>query len=414
MHVFYTLVITQTFSLIGSRMTSTAIGLRVFAETGNAAPLLLVAFFNELPAMLGNSFAGVLVDRWDRKRVLVLSDTGQAVGSLLLMLSFASGSFQLWHLYIIALMNGIFSMFQGPAKDAAITTLVPVQQRERANALQGMTFTLAGVVAPPLAGLLYELVRLPGIVLIDLLTFTAAVLVVSRLHIPRPAQTEEGRASSGGFWREFAGGFRYLQTRRALFGLVLYFTVLNFLLNGSLELAIPYIMTITGSETITGIVLAMNSLGGLVGGAVLAFWGGTRPRIHTVMPAMLIVGAMFVVHGSTRAPLLLAVSIFLLIGTLQSWAIFTSILQVKTPPDMQGRVFAMVGQLGYLASTCSFLLIGPLVDEVLEPRAAVKGDGIGLLLVVTGIIILVMTTLVYALPGIRHLERDLPDYAATN
>lgn len=414
MRVFYTLVITQTFSLIGSRMTSTAIGLRVFAETGNAAPLLLVAFFNELPAMLGNSFAGVLVDRWDRKRVLVLSDTGQAVGSLLLMLSFASGSFQLWHLYTISLLNGIFSMFQGPAKDAAITTLVPVQQRERANALQGMTFTLAGVVAPPLAGLLYGLVRLPGIVLIDLLTFAAAVLVVSRLHIPRPAQTEEGRASSGGFWREFAGGFRYLQTRRALLGLVLYFTALNFLLNGSLELAIPYIMTITGSETITGIVLAMNSLGGLVGGAVLAFWGGTRPRIHTVMPAMLIVGAMFVVHGSTRAPLLLAVSIFMLIGTLQSWAIFTSILQVKTPPDMQGRVFAMVGQLGYLASTSSFLLIGPLVDEVLEPRAAVKGDGMGLLLVATGIIILVLTTLVYALPGIRHLERDLPDYTATD
>ncbi len=410
MRAFYTLVITQMLSMIGSRMSSTAIGLRVFAETGSAAPLLLVAFFNELPAMLGSSFAGVLIDRWDRRRVLIVADSGQAAGTLLLLFSFTSGSFQLWHLYAVALLNGVFAMFQGPAKDAAITQLVPDAHRDRANALQAMSFPLAGVAAPALTGLFYAVIGLAGIVLIDLLTFLAAVLAVVAIHIPAPTRTAEGQRSSGGLRREWLGGLRYLRLHPALLGLVLYFTVMNFLLNGPLELSIPYLMTITTSETTTGLVLAMNSLGGVVGAGLLAVWGGTRPRIHTIMPAMLLVGAMFLLYGTTRAPLLLAVSIFVLIAALQVWALYTSILQAKTPPDMQGRVFALVAQLGYLGATTSFLLTGPLVDRVLEPAAARPGDGIGALLVGTGVVILLLTALVYALPAVRHLERDRPGY----
>lgn len=428
LRTFYILVVTQGLSLIGSRMSSIAIGIRVFAETGDAAPLLLTSFFNELPAMLGSSAAGVLVDRWDRRRVMILTDAGQALGSLLLVASFLSGAFQLWHLYAIALLNGVFAMFQEPAKSAAITMLVPDDHRDRANAVQSMLFPLAGVIAPALTGLLYGLIGIAGIVTIDMLTFAAAVVVVSRLHIPRPAQTEEARAISGGFWRELAGGWRYLQTRPGLRVLVIYFTLMNFLLNGPLELSIPYLMTITSSETITGLVLAANSLGGFIGAGVLAARGAAnrrRSRIHTVMPAFVVVGLMFLVHGATRSPLVLAASIFILIAGLQVWALYTSILQVKTPPDMQGRIFAVVNQLGYLGATTSFLLIGPLVDNVLEPAVhtpawntfapivgSQPGAGMGLVLVATGVIIITLTLVVYAWPSVRHVESRLPSYTA--
>jgi MFS transporter, DHA3 family, macrolide efflux protein len=194
--------------------------------------------------------------------------------------------------------------------------------------------------------------------------------------------------------------------------LVLYFTAMNFLLNGPLELSIPYIITITGSESTAGLILAVNSLGGVAGTVILAVWGGIRPRIHTFMPAMLIVGAMFLGYGTAREPLLLAVSIFFLLLPLQAWATYTSLIQAKTPPDMQGRVFALINQLGYLGATASFLLVGPLVDNVLEPQAAVPGDGMRLVLIVTGVVILGLTLLVYAMPRVRHLERDLPDYEA--
>jgi MFS transporter, DHA3 family, macrolide efflux protein len=375
--------------------------------------------------MLASSFAGVLVDRWNRKRVIMLADAGQALGSLLLMLSFLSGVFQLWHLYAVGLMMGTFAMFQEPAKGASVTMLVPEKHRERANALQAMSHPLAGVIAPALTGVLYVAIGIGGVILIDLLTFLVAVLVVYFIHIPQPEQTDEGRTVAGSLWSEWRGGLAYLGERPALLTLVLFMTTMSFLLNGSLELSIPYVIAITGSEAISGLVLAANSLGGFVGAGILAVWGGTRPRIHTIMVGLLLVGVMFVAYGTARTPLLLALSIFFLLLPLQSWALYISIKQAKTPPDMQGRVFALTGQFGYLGASTSFLVTGLLVDHVLEPAVntpvwegvawlvgRAPGSGMGLLLVGTGIIVILLTLVVYALPRIRHLEAELPDYEA--
>lgn len=426
LYTFYIIVITQTLSLVGSRMTSIGIGIWLFNTTGDTAPLLLVAFFNELPGMLGSSLAGVFVDRWPRRRVLILADLGQAAGSLLLMGSFLSDSFQLWHLYLIVLLQGSFAIFQGPAQEATITMLVPEQHRERANAIQQMAFPLAGVIAPVLAGLIYITAGIAGVIAVDLATFLVAVLAIYLIHIPEPQQSAEGQASQGNFWREIRGGFQYLRQRPALLSLVLYLTLINFLLNGPLELAIPYLILLTGSETETGWLMGVASLGAFSGATLIALWGGTRPRIHTLLPGLLLTGVMFLLYGTARTPLLLGLSIFFLMIPLpMSNALFISILQVKTPPDMQGRVFSIIAQLGFVGATTSFLLTGPLVDRFLEP--AVRGPGwqwvepvvgnqpgagIGLLLVGVGLIILTSTIIMYTLPRIRGLELALPDHEA--
>src|SRR5690606_17570380 len=99
MRTFYTLILTQVFSLIGSRISGLAISIWVFNQTGDVTPLTLVSFFFIVPQVLAAGFSGALADRWDRRYVLILSDTGQALGTALLLIAFATGDFQLWHLY---------------------------------------------------------------------------------------------------------------------------------------------------------------------------------------------------------------------------------------------------------------------------------------------------------------------------
>jgi MFS family permease len=423
---FYLLLITQTFSLIGSRMTSIGMGLWVYQATGSAAPLLLTAFFNELPGMLGASLAGVLVDRWDRRRAMILADAGQAAGTALLLLSILFDRFQIWHLYAIALIQGIFVLFQDPARAAATTMLVPERQRERANAIQEMSFPLAGVIAPPLAGLVYALQGVQGVILVDLITFLAAILVVGLMSIPRPQASLEGLAARGGFLRELRGALSFIVRRPPLFYFLLHITFVNFMLNGPLELSIPYLFSVTGKETLVGVLMGVMSLGALSGAALIALRGEVRSRMRLLMLGLVLCSLMFLVYGSARTPFGLGLSIFLLVLPLPiGGALEKSIWQLKTPPDMQGRIFALVSQLGFLGSTASFLITGLLVDKILEPAVgspgwqAVEavvgsspGSGMGLLLVTTGVILLAETLLMYALPQVRNLERLLPDYEA--
>ncbi len=152
MRTFYTLIITQVFSLIGSRISGLAISIWIYNQTGDVTPLALVSFFFIVPQVLAAGVSGALADRWDRRYVMMLSDTGQAVGTVLLLISFSSGGFQLWHLYVITFIQSVFGVFQGPAFQASITMLVPDDKRDSANAIQQITGPVAGIIAPAIAG----------------------------------------------------------------------------------------------------------------------------------------------------------------------------------------------------------------------------------------------------------------------
>jgi MFS family permease len=290
-NTFYILLLTQTISIIGSRMTATAVGIWVFTETGKAAPLLLTSFFAELPGMLVGSLAGTLVDRWPRKRVMILADLGQALGSLILLLSLLSGGFQLWHLYGVALIQGVFSTFQGPARDATTTLLVPPEKRERLNAIIELSFPLASTVAPVLTGLLYSLIGIHGVIIIDLATFLLAVAIVNLQRLPDPGSSAEGTDAGSGL----LGGLRFFWRRRPLFLLLGYLVFVNFLLNGPLDLTIPYLIAVTGSERDMSIVLGLMSLGAFCGALLISAWGGTRRRIATILGGLILSGLMFLV-----------------------------------------------------------------------------------------------------------------------
>lgn len=424
MRTFYTILLTQVLSMIGSRISGLALGFYIFAETGQATPLVMVAFFSMLPMVLASGISGVLADRWDRRYVMMISDFGQAVGTVLLLLSFISGAFEIWHLYVVTFIQSVFGVFQGPAFSASVTMLVPDDQRDRANAVQQLTGPLSGIIAPAIAGLIYGIVGVTGAIVIDLATFLVAVVVIALVRIPRPEQTAEGRALKGTFLKELIGGFQYLFQRRQLFILILHISIVNFLIGGTMTLASAYLLMRTGSESTMGIILALMNIGGLAGGIIIGVWGGTRPRIHTVMVGIIAGGVMLAIFGTSQTPLALTVSLFLMMLPMPMVnAPIMSMLQAKVPPDVQGRVFAVLGQLSTFLMPISMLIVAPLADQVFEPAvgtpewAAVaplvgtgSGAGIGLIYVIAGVLMAATTALMYAWPYIRRLEADLPDY----
>lgn len=447
LRTFYILIATQTFSLIGSRMTGLAVAIKVYKDTNQATPIAVTAFFAALPALISASVAGVLADRWDRRRTMAISDAGQAIGTLILLISFVTGTFELWILYVVSLIQAVFGTFQQPAFGAATTMMVPDDHRDRANAVKELTGPMSGIVAPVLAGLLFAVIGASGVMAIDLFTFAVAVAVVLVVDIPHPKQSAEGRAleeaarsgaASGpqgrlrswlapsiALWKETTIGFRYLATRRILMFMLVYISVINFLISGAFVLNTPYILNITGKEAALGTLMGVMSAGAIVGGVIMSVWGGTRPRIHTIMPGIAVAGLGLALYGVSRVPVTMGVALVILMLPIPMInASFMSMMQIKVPPDLQGRVFSVLNQLSTLLMPIAYLIAGPLADKVFEPAVkksgwdavaplvgSQSGSGIGLIMVLAGSLIAVVSLGMYALPAVRRMEATLPDYS---
>jgi MFS family permease len=179
------------------------------------------------------------------------------------------------------------------------------------------------------------------------------------------------------------------------------------------------------ATTTLGLVLGVGFSGAIAGALAMAAWGGMRPRIHTVMLSTLLAGLGVALTGVARTAVPLAAALFLLTFVIPfANTAISSIFQAKVAPQLQGRVFAAMGQLGALLAPLASLSAGPLADRLFEPAAAqpgwraiawavggAPGAGIGLMYVIAGLWMLGLTVAVYASPAIRHVEATPPDQA---
>jgi MFS family permease len=421
------LLATQMVSQVGSRVSFFAIGIAVFTRTSHTTPIAIIGLCQTLPWIVGAGFAGALVDRHDRRRLLIFANMAFVMTSGLLLASFASGAFRLWHLYGLTLINAAILTVSGPAFSASVAMLVPDSHRDRANAFGQMVGPASNAISPAIAGLLYAVIGVTGAILIDIATFAVAILVLLVVRIPMPAKTSEGAAMAGAVWRQAFDGFAYLWRRPPLLGLGAVVSVVAFLMGGLGVLILPYPLARTHSTLAFGIVLACADAGTIAGAASMAAWGGTRPRIHTVMLALFAAGLLLALAGVARTTPQLAASFFAFMFVLPFVnTASASIFQAKVAPDVQGRVFAAMGQIAQLTMPLAFLIAGPLTDRVAEPAVrspgwravawlvgADAGAGMGLLLVVGGLATAGLSLVAYAAPALRRLEATLPDHAGT-
>lgn len=231
----------QVLSLLGSAMTAFALTIWAFEETGQATALALVAFFSFGPTVLLSPVAGALVDRWNRRLVMMFSDLAAGLSTIVVLILFATGQLEVWHLYVTGAFAGAFQAFQFPAYSAAVTMMLPKEQYARASGMLSLAQSASGVLAPAAAGALLGPVGIVGILLVDIVTFIAAVGTLLFVHIPQPKAAADDEENVGSLWQESVYGFRYIYRRPSLLALQMVFFFMNFISAFTLVLLSPMI-----------------------------------------------------------------------------------------------------------------------------------------------------------------------------
>ena len=358
----------QLVSMVGSSISDFALGIWVYKSSGSVFQFALISLAFVVPKLLVSPFAGVIVDRWNRRKVMIVSDAVHALlmGSVLLILHF--GTLQSWHLYIITALAAVASSFQWPAYQALIPQLVPQEKLGRANGLIDLAFGIAQLAAPLGGGLLLVWIDLRGIVLIDLLTFFVALFALLLVRVPDLVTATTATTAALTNWRaEFLEGWAFIRNDRGLLRLMLYIAVTVFL-TGFVNVLTPPLVLSFANEAALGLILTVGGIGLLSGGLLMSIWGGPRPRIYGLLLFDLLAIAAMLLAGFFTSTWVLAVVAFLFfVGLPISRSSAQSIWQSKVPLHLQGRVFVTRDMLAIGATPLAFLAAGPLADYLFQP-----------------------------------------------
>jgi MFS transporter, DHA3 family, macrolide efflux protein len=423
MRVFILVWFGQLVSLLGSGITRFALGIWVYQETGSVTQFSLISLFAMLPSILLSPLAGVFVDRWDRRWTMIFSDSGAGLSTLTMGLLLFAGRLEVWHIYLAVAVSSTFSAFQLPAYAATTTLLVPKQHLGRASGMVQTADAISRLISPILAGVLVVTIQIQGVILIDFLTFVFAAIALLFVRFPKPKVTE-AQVGKGLLLHEAMYGWTYISTRPGLLGLLMFFTVSNFLIGIVSVLFTPLVLAFT-SATVLGTMFSIGGVGMLLGGLVMSAWGGLKYRIHSVLGFTLLNGLCILFGGlQPSVPIFFVTAFIYFFGLAVINSSDQAIWQSKIPLAVQGRVFAMRTMLAWASVPLAYLMAGPLADRVFEPLLAVggplagsigriigvgKGHGIALLFVAIAILMILMVIGGYLYLPLRLLENQLPD-----
>ena len=414
----------QLISLTGTGLTGFALGVWVYQRTGSVTQFALIALATTLPGILFSPIAGALVDRWDRRWAMFLSDAGASTCTLIMCLLLFAGRLQVWEIYIAMAISSTITAFQWPAYSAATTLLVPKEQLGRASGMVQIAEAVAQIGSPAIAGVMMGIFPIFNILLIDYATYLFALVTLLITRFPKPEVTAESKTRQGSLLREAAFGWTYIVARPGLLGLLLYFAVGNFTTGFAQVLFTPLVLSFS-TPAVLGVIMSAGGIGFLGGSLVMSIWGGPRKRILGILAFNLLQGVTLLAAGIPPRLVIYVVAVFFFFfGQPMVNGCSQAIWQVKTAPDVQGRVFAMRRMIAWSSLPFSYLLAGPLADHVFTPLliqggplansvgriiGVGPGRGIGLFFIIMGILVLAITAGFYLYPHLRHLEVEIPD-----
>ncbi len=360
---FMTLWTGQALSLLGSQSVQFAIIWWITVQTGSAAALAAATFVGLVPQVVLGPVIGTLVDRWNRKAVMMGADLIVAAASLVLSFAFFTGRAGLTAVFLVLLVRALGSTFHGPAMLASTSLMVPDRHLTR---IQGINEALQGglaILAAPAGAFLYGLLPMGGVMLVDVVTAAFALVPLFFIAVPQPPAAPAD-AGATGVWRETLEGVRFVRSRRGILALVVMATAINLFLVPAFSL-LPLLVreSLAGDEMTLAWLTSTFGIGMIAGGVLLGVWGGFRRRIVTSLTGMIGMGlAVLVLGASPPRPAAWSFGAMLMVGLMAPVCNgpIRAIMQAIVPPHFQGRVFTLLGTLSTAMAPVGLLLAAPI------------------------------------------------------
>ncbi len=364
---FFTIFTGQAFSLFGSALVQFALIWHLTQKTGSATVLATASLFGILPQVILGPIAGTVVDRGNRRLIMIVSDLLIAVSTLLLAYLFWAGTAEVWHVYLALAVRSAGGAFHYPAMSSSTSLMVPKEQLSRVAGANQTLQGLISIAAPPIGALLVAVLETHSILMIDVLTAILGITPLLFFSIPQPPHLEQETASpQQSFIQDLAGGFKYMTSWTGLLMLGLTATVLNFLIAPTSAITPLLVTKYFGKGALELASLdSFFGIGMIVGGILLGIWGGFKKKIITSLSGIVLIS--FSILAIAAAPArhfwIMAVSMFifgfllpLVNGPIH--ALFQSVVE----PGMQGRVMSLVSSVAQAMMPVGFLIAGPMTD----------------------------------------------------
>ncbi|PKN92298.1 MAG: MFS transporter [Chloroflexi bacterium HGW-Chloroflexi-6] len=396
---FFTIFAGQALSLFGSSLVQFALVWYLTQQTGSATILATATLVAMLPQVVLGPFTGALIDRWNRRIVMIVADGVIALATLVLAGLFLFDLIEVWHIYAILLVRSVGGAFHWPAMQASTSLMVPKEQLSRVAGLQQTLFGLVSIVAPPTGAVLISLIPTQGVLMIDVVTALIAILPLLFIAIPQPLreQTADGEHKTS-YWQDVREGFAYVAAWPGLLAILLMAVFINFLLTPAGSLMPLLVTKHFGLGAIEfGLTDSLFGAGMIGGGILLGVWGGFKKRIVTSMLGIIGLGIGVMAIGLAPANMfwlaLIGMTVMGFMNPITNGPLH-AVIQATVKPEMQGRVMSLIGSAATAMTPLSLAVAGPVSDLV----------GIRTWYLFGGAVCLLMGAAAFFIPAVMNIE----------
>lgn len=410
---FFTIWGGQAFSILGSQLVQFALIWHLTVKTGSATVLATASLVGMLPGVILGPFIGALVDRLNRRRIMMIADSAIAFATIGLAVLFALDAVTEWHIYLVMFIRSIAGCFHGNSMNASTSLMVPVENLTRIQGINQMLNGGLNIIAAPMGALLLNILPLQGILAIDVFTAILAVLPLFFIQIPQPERVEQKTKNDAQptVWQDFKAGFRFILGWPGLLIIGLMTVGINFTIIPAFSLLPLMVKDYFGGNAIhlSWMESAMG-IGVMLGGALLGIWGGFKRKILTSMVGLLGMGAgSLIIALAPSSVFPLAVGGALLAGLMEpiTNGPFFAVIQSTVRPDMQARVFSLLSSVGSAMTPIGLMVAGPVADSFGIQVWFILGGSLCVLMGVAGFLIPVVMNIEESHDKIDDLQTNM-------